>query len=216
MKREIPLMITGIFGIFMIIQLFIPHYFVQDISGALQDWAIVVVAFAYILGLANIVKVNGNIIARRETDWGYKVILIISLVVMAVTGIFIGITAESTLPFTDISFPLFNQMYHAIFVPMQSTMFALLAFFIASAAFRAFRARTTEATLLLVTAAIVMIGRVSLGEFIWDSLPEVTEWIMNFPNNAGKRGIKIGAALGGIAIGLKVILGIEKSYLGGE
>ncbi|OQY26710.1 MAG: hypothetical protein B6244_12810 [Candidatus Cloacimonetes bacterium 4572_55] len=209
MKREIPLAITAIFGIFMVAQLFIPHYLVQDISGRLQDWAVVIVAFAYILGVANIIKINSGVICRRGQDWEYKIVMLIALVIMMLSGILLGKDPDDSLP-------IFDFMYNSMYVPMQSTMFALLAFFIASAAFRAFRARTTEAILLLVTATIVMIGRVSLGEFIWERLPDITEWIMNYPNNAGKRGIKIGASLGAISIGLKVILGIEKSYLGGD
>jgi hypothetical protein len=39
---------------------------------------------------------------------------------------------------------------------------------------------------------------------------------MNYPQNASKRAIMIGAALGVMATGLRVILGIERSYLSGE
>jgi len=101
-------------------------------------------------------------------------------------------------------------------------MFALLAFFIASAAFRAFRIRTAEAGLLAVAALIVMLGRVPLSNALTEWLPEgarlqaVQEWIMNVPQNAAKRAILMGAALGVMATGLRVILGIERSYLSGE
>jgi hypothetical protein len=107
-------------------------------------------------------------------------------------------------------------------VPLQSTMFSLLAFFIASAAYRAFRLRSAEASLLLIAAIIVMLGRVPLGQWLTRNLPQeatlpwLTETIMAYPNMAAFRGILMGAALGVMAMGLRVILGIERSYLGGE
>jgi hypothetical protein len=119
-------------------------------------------------------------------------------------GVFGGIT-EGT---------IFDWFFVNTFTPMQATMFALLAFFIASAAFRAFRVRTVQAALLAITAVLVMIGRVPIGETIWKSFPDFTEWIMNVPQLAGKRAILIGAALGAIATGLKVITGLERTYMG--
>ena len=65
---------------------------------------------------------------------------------------------------------VFEWLYTNIQVPMDATMFSLLAFFIASAAFRAFRARTFEASLLLITALIVMMGNVPVGDLIWNTV----------------------------------------------
>jgi hypothetical protein len=92
-------------------------------------------------------------------------------------------------------------------------MYSLLAFFITSAAFRAFRARNKEAVLLLVAAVLVMLGRVPIGSAIWSGFPDVTEWIMSFPNAAAKRGIRLGIDLGLISMALRMILGIERSYM---
>jgi hypothetical protein len=119
----------------------------------------------------------------------------------------------------------FGWIYNHMLVPLQGTMFSILAFFIASAAFRAFRARTKEAFCLLLAALIIMFGRVPLGEFIWAKLfglkfpvqmGDITEWIMNVLNMAARRGIMLGVALGVIATSLKIIFGIERTYLGGE
>src|SRR5512147_1512058 len=102
-------------------------------------------------------------------------------------------------------------------------MFSLLAFYVASAAFRAFRVRNLEATILLVSAVIVMLGRIPLGDYIFSAFPggetwlgRFTEWMMDKPNTAAQRGIIIGAALGAASLSLRVILGIERSYLGLE
>jgi hypothetical protein len=98
--------------------------------------------------------------------------------------------------------------------PMMTTMFSMLAFFIASAAYRAFRARTLQATLLLGTAVLVMLGRIPIGQAIYSGLPDIANWIMAVPNTAVQRGIIIGAALGAAATALRILLGLERTYMG--
>ena len=100
-------------------------------------------------------------------------------------------------------------------MPMSSTMFSLLAFYMASAAYKAFRARSAEATVLLIAAIVVMLAQVPLGVKIYKNLPVISQWILDVPNLASKRGIAIGVGLGGVATSLKILLGIERSYLGG-
>ena len=210
MKRELPLFITAVVGLFMILSFFVPHHFVSVPADFLQSSAIIVVAFGYVLGGANVLRINFDHIYKRGPGWIYKAVLVVALLATVVIGLsegrgFLNPGMKS------------KWIYDQLYSPMQSTMFALLAFFIASAAFRAFRIRTIEAGLLAVAALIVMLGRVPVGDLLSGGLlPPVQEWIMEWPQNAAKRAILIGAALGVMATGLRVILGIERSYLGGE
>ena len=57
-----------------------------------------------------------------------------------------------------------------------------------------------------------MIGRVPIGNAIHPAIPQIADWLMEIPQNAAKRGILMGAALGVIATGFRVILGIERTY----
>ena len=215
MKREVPLFITAVIGFFMILSFFIPHQAVSVPADFLQACAVIVVAFGYVLGGANALRVNFDGIYKREQGWPYKIVLVLALLAMVIIGAIEGkgFQDEGT---------RFTWMYNYLYSPMSSTMFALLAFFIASAAFRAFRIRTLEAGLLAAAALIVMIGRVPIGDWMTGALPPnmrlsvIQEWIMDNPQNAAKRAILIGAALGVMATGLRVILGLERSYLSGE
>jgi len=118
-----------------------------------------------------------------------------------------------------------NVLFEGIFKAAQATMFSLLAFFVASASFRAFRIKSKEAALLMFAAFIVMLGNVPIGNLItkmldhiwlgWINFQGMKEWIMMYPSSAAQSAILIGACLGYIAASLKVILGVERSYLGG-
>jgi hypothetical protein len=206
-KREVPILITMVAGIFMLVAFFVPHPSVADIYGEVQTWAIVVVGLTYVLGVANLLRVNVRHVSRRERDWPFKIVLIIGLLVTMAVGF-----SEGT-RYSEVG-SNFQWIYRTFYSPMTATMFSLLAFFIASAAFRAFRIRSPEAMLLAIAAFILMLGRVPLGNAIHPFIPAAADWLMEVPQNAAKRGILIGAALGVIATGMRVILGLEKTYGG--
>lgn len=205
MRRQLPLIIILFSGLLIIITFFIPHKVATDTSQTVQKWYMGVTAFFVFLGVLNIIQINSNKIYRRATGWGYSIILLACLAGMLAAG-FIGGTDGK----------VFTYLFNNVQVPLESTMFSLLAFFVASASFRAFRAKTREATLLLVAAILVMIGRVPLGYSIWHGFPDLTEWIMKIPNTAAKRGIAFGVDLGLISMALRLLLGIERSYMGGK
>jgi len=205
LRREIPLKITLFFGLFMIVQYFVPHWAVNELAGRFQQWAVIVLAFAYVLGVANLVRINLDVVSKRGRDWQYKIITVAALLCTLLVGLIGGITPGTF--FND-------RLYLNMYVPMSSTMYATLAFFIASAAYRAFRIRTWQAALLAVTAIIVMLGRVPVGRLVWNDMPGLVDWVMEVPNMVAQRGILIGAALGAVATGLKMVFGIERSYLG--
>jgi len=207
MRREIPLAICFLLGVVMTVQFFIPHAYSQWLLANMEKWLIIIAIFALLLGLLNLIKIHVQKVTRRRRDWVYSIVALSGVAASIVTGFGWGIGAESP----------FMKLYNYIQIPMQATMFSLLAFYIASASFRTFRARTLEATLLLIAAVIVMLGRVPLGHVVEDGLrlPAISEWILDYPNMAAKRGIMIGVGLGAISTALKIILGIERSWLGG-
>jgi hypothetical protein len=206
---------TAVIGLFMILSFFVPHQVVSVPADFLQQSAVIVVAFGIVLGGANLLRVNLEAVVKRKSGWPYRLVLILGLVTTVLIGLIEGRDFQAA---GTRSTWIYDQLYS----PMSSAMFALLAFFIASAAFRAFRIRTPEAGLLALAAFLVMLGRVPIGNALTSGLPEalqlghVAEWIMRVPQSAANRAILIGAALGVMATGLRVILGIERSYLSGE
>ncbi len=217
MKREIPLIIAGIVGTVLVIQYFIPHTPFGILNDVFSDWFSIIQATAIWLGALNLIKVAGDKVYKRQRDWPFSLVIIISFLAMVAVGFFFSGGRR----FLDPDTP-FSWLYDNVYNPLVAMMFALLAFFVGSASYRAFRARNKEATVLLLAAFFVMLGRVPLGDVLtgwlpnWLHLSTISGWIMNVPNLAGQRAIMIGIALGIVSTSLRLILGIERSYLGGE
>lgn len=109
-----------------------------------------------------------------------------------------------------------NWLYESVQRPAGATQYSLLGFFICSAAFRTFRAKTVEAGFLLVAAMIVMLGQVPISALIWDRIPWASGLLLDVPNMAVKRAILFGICVGSVGTALRVMFGIERSYMGGD
>jgi hypothetical protein len=213
MRREIPLLITAVAGIVFVIQYFIPHFPFGNLVDWFADWFSIVGACAIILGSLNLLKVSAEKVMAKKEDWGYAAVIILSFIAIVCVGLAAG------KGFRDAAG--WSWMYNFVYIPLSATMFSILAFFVASASYRAFRARNFEATLLLVAAFFVMLGRVPVGDVISGFMPEgfrlsdLASWVMNYPQAAGQRAIMIGIGLGIVSTSLRIILGIERSHIGG-
>ncbi len=269
MKREIPFGLVFIFGIFMVIQYFIPHENSEWVYEFLLDWIYIIGIFALALGIWSLFRVSVDKIKNRREGWKYSYITLAGLYLMIAFG-FTQKTGESwgmyflwilfslaclgsimqaraatdtnrkkmysisALVFLGLAIvvaaiddawnfyfytaeglenSMFRTFFDYILIPILATMFALLAFFIASAAYRAFRARNLLASLLLIAALLVMMRFnpwVPGAEWV----AKASTWLMNVPNLAAQRAILIGVGLGMVATALKVVLGIERGYMG--
>jgi len=215
MRREIPILIAIVVGFVYVIAFFVPHPPLNKFQDWGNDWIQIIAGFAILLGVLNLLKTSLEKIYKKSKGWGYAVIIILGFLIMAIAGLYEGRDYQN--PGTS-----FYYIYFNIFFPLNSTMFAILAFFVASASYRAFRARNKEATLLLLAAIFLMLGRTPLGDYLSSWLPlewqlkNIADWIMDFPQTAGQRAIMIGIALGIISTSLRVITGLERTFVGGE
>ena len=205
MRLMIPLAITFTAGMIMILNFFIPHEPFAFLGDNLQEWYMIVASGAIFLGAVNLLHIHTRKIRLKLKNWEYSPVTIIGFLLMVVMGLIFGVAEGKP----------FDYLFLNVVAPMGATMFSLLAFFVASAAFRAFRASNWRATLLLTSAFLVMLGQVPIGAMIWDKIPLAKVWLMSIPNTAGQRAVMIGAAMGVVATSLRMIFGIERSYLGG-
>lgn len=228
MKRTVPLIITALGGFVLIVAYFIPA--TQNWGEVAAIWFDILASIAFVLGGGNLIRIHLKKVSSKGAGWGYSLITIVAFLATLVVGLGkIGVHPSALYP----NFPLSGEyrelgspfwwLYEYAFKPLTATMFAMLAFYIASAAFRAFRAKNIEAILLLSTAFIILLGRTFAGVFLTSWMPDflsglkienLTIYIMSVFNTAGNRAIMIGIALGIASTSLKVLLGVDRSYLG--
>jgi len=217
MRTTVPVAIAFLAGLIMVISFFFDEStFIGGLSQELKIWLTIVGGFTLLLGVVSITRVNFAAVKKRKEDWIYKLITLISIFAMAIPAVLPN-SWSSLLGREEGS--IYDWLFVYLDTPMMATMFATLAFYIASAAYRAFRARTAESTILLLTATLVMLWRVPMGEAFLNLFPGdipyfLNTYIMNGANMAVQRGIIIGAALGAASMSLRIILGIERTYMG--
>lgn len=213
LKRiEIPIIITAVAALLQVI----PYYFnipvIDSVSATTREGVLLIVNMAVFVGVLSISQVHGRRISRRSERWGYSVVLMAFMIIMAITG----------LPFESIGLGLDNSIYDFLFTnamtPLGATMYSILAFFITSAAYRAFRARNIEAALILISGTIVVMSNAPLFTSTFPVFITWKNWIFDVPNASTMRAVTMGAALGAIALAVRTLMGIERGYLrgGGE
>jgi hypothetical protein len=232
MSRSLAVLIASIAGITMVLSKFLVP--LGDAEVKVADWFNVLAAIAFVLGGANLLKMNLLAISARGPGWGYSAVTLAAFLATLGVGVLkVGVppaAAFPNVPFSgekDVAGSALWWLYEYAMSPITGTLFAMLAFYVASAAFRAFRAKNAAAVFLLATAFIVLLGRTYAGVLATSWIPHDNPWlswlrlenlsavIMSVFTNAGTRAMIIGIAIGVAATSLKILLGLDRSYLGG-
>lgn len=203
MKRVLPAAIAMAAGFLVLVDFFFDNLYLNALGVTLINWVVIIAAFALILGFLNVLAFHLRKITQRQEGWPYS----IALLAVAGTVLFGGLTSVQ-----GYRAPLVRTIFDYVQAPLQASIFSLLAFYIASAGYRAFRARNFETFLLVVACLVVLVGQVPLARYVWGELPALKDWVLGVPSTAGARGILIGVALGSLATGVRVLVGFDRPY----
>ena len=197
MKWLATAIVIGV-GLIVLFDFFFTLPLVNAIGAAFREWTIILTAFAVLLGLINLLSVHlSRVLRRNEPSAGYSAIVLVVAALVFVIGLIFQVPSA----------PM-NWIFDNVYVPLQGAFFALVAFFLATAAYRALRAKSIETTLMLLAALVVFIGQAPLV----NAMTQAKEWVLNVPSTAGARGILLGVALGTIATGVRLITGMDRPY----
>ncbi len=194
------------------------------------QFAQVVVGFAILLGIYNLCRLHFGRIARTRPGWGYSIVFYVSFLAMLVAASWRDWPdwfAPNYKPPTWIKAPgpggldVYTILFNGLYRNLEATMFSILAFYIVSAAYRAFRIRNLEAGILMVTAVILMLGQVPVGTLLTAWIPvdgmlaplrieNLSQWVLTTINGPVQRAIGFGLGLGQLAMSLRIWLSLER------
>ncbi len=218
----------------------IPRNAVESVSFWLQGSLTTITNFDNVLGgmllglgITSLLQIHLGQLARKHKDWPYSLTFFIGAVAMTVFGYWdwasrLGPGANEAADAHPKLFPHFawDFLFSGLFINLDAVMYSIISFFIFSAAYRAFRLRSAEATILLGTAVMIMLsllGPVVLG---WNHAVDVVgghsavasnvkldiikDWVQNNIQSPSIRAIEFGLGIGLLAMALRLWLGIEK------
>jgi hypothetical protein len=197
------LVLAYVAGVISIIGFFTRGTF-ADWGGTLAQWVAVLVGFALLVGLGNLIRVHIGRAIRREEGWYYSLIVVASALTVLALGLIGG--GPGT--------PSVAWVFRWVYQPLGAAVFSLLAFFLTTALFRSLRVRSREAMLMLVVALLVVIGQAPFSAAApLDIVASIKDWLLDYPALAGIRAIILGVSFGAIGISIRILLGFDRPYL---
>lgn len=229
-------LITGIVflsGLFYVLEFFLPTQAVTKPNGVvarenfLTPWiptvinplAQILAALLLGLGSYSLFRIHATNVARQRTGWVNSLALLVAGATMIVFG-FWSLANQSHPAWVD---QVYSSLFDGLYQNMDAAMFSLIAFFILSAAYRAFRIRSIESSILMAAALVVLLG-LSFGTLFTSAVPAEglaanfrietwSSWILSVISIPALRAIDFGIGLGLLAMGLRIWLGIERGAL---
>ena len=200
-------------GLLTLLSLVVDSDPLRALRGLFVEWTVILIAFALLLGAANVLRVHARRIHDRK-DTLYSLVLILAFLAVFVPGIMpTGSGPEFLSPYLGPTGAVVDFSFRYIQRPLQATFYSLLAFLAAAAVWRTFRARSVASLVMFLACILVLLGsiRLNVGEW-WQLVIETKDWIMNVPVLAGARGILLGIALGALVAGARVLMGVDRPY----
>jgi hypothetical protein len=202
MKKEIPILIGLMAGILWYGEFFIAGLFYENVKQFFANGFRIAGVVGVMVSIYSVARQMYSKIKYNNERY-YSILRISMILLMLFLGMKRGMNPGTP----------YMSLFMNVYVPFQATVFSLLSFYIASAAYRSFKAKSLESAVLLIASILVMLSKIPMGEAMWSQIPVIGEWIMDAPTSAGRRAIIFGGYLGTLTMMIRIFFGLERSHL---
>ena len=205
-KQIIPTGIAAITGLVVLFGYLLPSSMLAHFRDSLIEWAVIVAAFAFALGIFNLVRVHGKRASRFRRGWLYSATLLLAMLIGFIPPI---LQISSFNPPVQVDHLVFDY----IISPPGASLAALLALTLALAAFRMLRTRHSwETTFFMLIVGVVLLASTPLVGTEWLPLAYIRHEIVNVLGMAGMRGLLLGVVLGTVITAIRVLAGGDRPH----
>jgi len=203
-RRQVPILLLTVVAFIVMIDYFLKIPGTANVVTDLQNWGVVLAAFALGFGAVNLLYVHVKHISRRTANqWPYSLVLLFMIVLTTCIGVFLKPTSNE-----------YSWLYNTTLFALSATIYSSTGFYIASGCYRALRARNSEAAVLMIVGLVVLLKNapavaVNVPIFVF-----LEGWFSAVPTTSAMRGIMMGGSLGAMALGIRTMIGRETGFLG--
>jgi len=213
-------------------------FWLNDGVSVVANISNVLAAFLLCLWVGSLLRIHFLKLAKQQKDWAFSAVLLVCLFAMAIFGLWDWQMREdpkTNILLADLAnwgfvYKASDLLFDGLLQQMDAAMFSLIAFYILSAAYRAFRMRSVEASILLLTAFVVLLSVMGAVQFKVDELVQgmlahgdpnsfwmnfqlsaIAGWLKSTVQSSSIRGIEFGVGIGLMAMGLRIWLSLERT-----
>lgn len=192
--------VATVTGVLTLAGYLFPHSRLGTYRDRLVEWAVIVVAFAFILGLLNVLNVHRKRVRTQNEGWTSSVVLLLAAAVFWIPPVVVGVSGGAT-----------QLVFDYVVTPLAASLAALLVFTLTLAAFRLVRQRRSLwSVFFVIIVSVILLGTTPIQGLEW--LSDVRQWLIAVPAMAGIRGLLLGVALGIVITGLRVLFTQDRPY----
>lgn len=207
LRRDIPLLLVAVIVVIVIGEFFLTAQPLNTILGELNTWCVLLFAFAVCVGVVVVTKAALKDVIARKERWYYRVWTLVSMYAWILIGLYFIAQGDFSL-----SADLYQNMIAYIWTRVN--VYYVIGFWVISAMYRTFRWRSLESSVLVTATVLTVLGQIAMIDAITPVFHDIRTWFVSVLNTAGLRPVIISTAFGVLLMGLRMVLGRERSYLG--
>jgi hypothetical protein len=169
------------------------------ITVALYEWAVVLGAFALLLGSGSVLWLHARRIQGGAAGWWQSLALVVTLAAVFAAGLVNPAGARS---------PLIEWTFDSVLAPGYGALFAMMVFFLGAAIYQLVRVGRRGGGWVLGGLLFMALTQMpALRLIVPANVADAALWIVEAPVTASARGVLLGVGLGLIVVALRALTG---------